>query len=113
MQLDENRIALNSNDLQLIKSVLLAHLFCLLSRHSAVCNVQSLQTVSESKTVRNGFEQVLESLRVNSPVSFVFVSTALHIKIFNIGKVQLISEVEFAVQRNQRIINGQNCNVFG
>ena len=91
---------LNSSDFQLIESVLLAHLLCLLSRHSAVSNVQSLQTVSESKTVRNGFEQILESLRVRSPVSVVFVSRTIHINSLNVGRVQLVSEVELAVHRD-------------
>ena len=78
--LTKTKLHLDSSDAQLIESVLLANLLCLLLRYSAVVNVQSLQTVSESKTVRNGFEQVLESLRMNSPVSVVFVSTTLHIK---------------------------------
>ena len=78
---------LNSSDAQLIESVLLTYLLCLLLRHSAVCNAQSLQTVSESKTIRNGFQQVLESLMVSSPVSVGFVSRTIHINIINVGRV--------------------------
>ena len=55
MQLNEYRIALNSSDAQLIESVLLAHLLCLFFRYSAAINAQSLQTVFERMTVRNGF----------------------------------------------------------
>ena len=109
----KTKLHLNSINLELIESVLLAHLLCLLLRHSAVVNVQSLQTVSESNTVRNGFQQVLESLRVHSPVSVGCVSTTLNIKILNVGRVHLVSEVHLAVQRDRRTINVQGFNVFG
>ena len=109
----KTELHLNSSNLQLIESILLAHLLCLLFRHSAVSNIQSLQTVSESKTVRNGFKQVLESLRVNSPVSVGYVSRVMHIKILNVGRVQLVSEVELAVQRDRRYLNVQAFNVSG
>ena len=109
----KTELHLNSSNLQLIESILLAHLFCLLFRHPAVSNVQSLQTVSERETVRNGFQQVLESLRMRSPVSVVFVSRVRYFEMLNVGRVQLVSEVDLAVQRDPRIIKVQGFNVSG
>ena len=107
----KTELNLNSSDFQLNESVLFAHLLCLLFLHSSSSNVQSLQTVSESRTLRNGFEQVLESLRVNSPVSVVCVPTFSHIQILNVGRVKLLSKVELAVQRDSRIYDGQGFSV--
>ena len=109
----KKELHLNSIYFWFIESVLLAHLFCLLFRHSAASNVQNLQTVSESKTARNSFEQILESVKIYSPVSVFCASAVLHFKMLNIGKVQLFSEVELAVQRDRRTSNVQVINVFG